>query len=65
MDRYAVCFRSLDADADGRVTWQEFQALPGAERAVFDRADADAGGVLDHDEWHAFERAMGFGGRHQ
>ncbi|TLF56418.1 hypothetical protein FE391_39400 [Nonomuraea sp. KC401] len=55
----AVC----DADGDGRISYEEFAAIPGISalpdderRAVFGRLDTDASGHLDVGEIHAAQR---------
>ncbi len=47
-----VCFRSLDADKDGMVTFQEFADVYGDDKEKFNQADADQDGKLTHDEYH-------------
>lgn len=59
---YSGHFGDMDADGDGIVTWQEFQGhFPQAEEQAFAGADADRSNGLDHDEWHAFKQAYGYG----
>jgi hypothetical protein len=48
-----VCFRALDTDKDGRVTFEEFARHYGADEARFKAADTDRDGRLTHDEYHA------------
>ena len=53
------CFRSIDADRDGRVTPAEFnQAFPDSRPSVFQAVDLDRDGCLIHDEYH---RSLGHG----
>ncbi len=47
-----ICFRALDADQDGLVTFEEFAEHYGADEARFEAADADQDGRLTHDEYH-------------
>ena len=47
-----VCFRALDTDKDGRVTFEEFAQHYGEDEARFRAADADRDGRLTHDEYH-------------
>ena len=47
-----VCFRTLDADQDGRVTFQEFEEYYGSDPSPFKAADADQDGTLTHEEYH-------------
>lgn len=49
-----ICFRTLDADRDGRVTFREFAAHYGNDTAGFQAADADRDGTLTHEEYHGF-----------
>ncbi|MEW9556207.1 EF-hand domain-containing protein [Nonomuraea sp. NPDC050783] len=52
-----------DTDGDGRISYEEFAAIPGISalpdderREVFDRLDTDASGHLDISEIHAAQR---------
>lgn len=47
-----ICFRALDTDKDGRVTFEEFAKHYGADEARFKAADTDQDGRLTHDEYH-------------
>jgi Ca2+-binding EF-hand superfamily protein len=47
-----VCFRALDANQDGQVTLQEFEAVYKDAADRFTAADADKDGKLTHDEYH-------------
>ena len=47
-----VCFRALDSDQDGLVTFQEFEKVYEKGKEKFDKADADKDGKLTHDEYH-------------
>ena len=49
-----VCFRALDTDRDGQVTFAEFATHYGPDEARFQAADADRDGRLTHDEYHNF-----------
>lgn len=49
-----LCFRALDADKDGRVSFEEFAAHYGNDAARFKAVDADQDGQLTHDEYHDF-----------
>lgn len=53
-----VCFKVLDADRDGMVTFTEFETVYGDDQATFDAADGDQDGKLSHDEYH---RMLGHG----
>lgn len=53
-----VCFRALDADQDGMVTFEEFEKHYGVDEAQFKAADTDQNGKLTHDEYH---RLLGHG----
>ena len=57
---YDACFRDIDTNEDGTVTWEEFKAyFPQAEPRVFEVLDVNKDKVVDHDEWHQFEEAHG------
>ncbi len=47
-----ICFRAIDADNDGHVTFQEFEKYYGDDKAKFEAADLDKDGRLTHDEYH-------------
>lgn len=47
-----VCFRVLDSNKDGLVTFQEFEKFYGNEEEKFHEADNDADGKLTHEEYH-------------
>ena len=47
-----VCFRVLDSNKDGLVTFQEFQKVYGNDEKKFKEADVDKNGNLTHDEYH-------------
>jgi hypothetical protein len=47
-----VCFRVLDSNKDGVVTYQEFEAVYGDEKDKYDAADLNKDGKLTHDEYH-------------
>jgi Ca2+-binding EF-hand superfamily protein len=47
-----ICFRSVDADKDGKVTFQEFKKVFGDDRSKFDAVDLNKDGMLSHDEYH-------------
>ncbi len=51
-DKDHICFRALDADQDGLVTFAEFEKYYGSDEASFKAADADQDGKLTHDEYH-------------
>jgi Ca2+-binding EF-hand superfamily protein len=48
-----VCFRTLDANKDGTVTFQEFEKVYGNDEEKFQKADTDKNGKLSHDEYHS------------
>ena len=57
---YNACFRDIDTNEDGMVTWEEFEAyFPQAEPRVFEILDINEDKVVDHEEWHQFEEAHG------
>ena len=47
-----VCFRVLDSNKDGNVTFQEFEKYYGNDQKKFNTADMDEDGKLTHDEYH-------------
>lgn len=49
-----ICFRVVDADNDGAVTFEEFVRVYGDDKKTFDAVDMDKDGKLVHDEYHAF-----------
>ena len=49
-----VCFRILDLDKDGLVTYAEFEQVYENDEQKFKEADVDKNGKLTHDEYHAF-----------
>lgn len=51
-NRNHICFRVLDTDRDGMVTFQEFEQAYGNDKEKFNLADEDKDGKLTHDEYH-------------
>ena len=47
-----VCFRVLDSNKDGMVTFQEFEQFYKNGKEKFNEADVDKDGKLTHDEYH-------------
>ena len=47
-----VCFRVLDSDKDGMVTYEEFAKVYGDDRESFNKADENSDSQLTHDEYH-------------
>jgi Ca2+-binding EF-hand superfamily protein len=47
-----VCFRVLDSNKDGMVTFQEFEKIYGNDEKKFNEADANKDNNLTHDEYH-------------
>ena len=47
-----VCFRVLDSNKDGMVTFQEFKEVYGDDKEKFTMADENKDGKLTHDEYH-------------
>lgn len=59
-------FGKMDTNGDGKVTWEEFQAVyPQMQRAAYDAIDADKKGHFNHEDWHKFlmdhQKGMGKG----
>ena len=48
-----VCFRVLDTDKNGMVTFAEFEKVYGDDKQKFNNADADNDGSLTHEEYHS------------
>ena len=48
-----ICFRVLDANQDGMVTFQEFEKHYGNDKEKFNTADGNSDGKLTHDEYHS------------
>ena len=53
-----VCFRVIDSNRDGKVTFQEFSKIFGDDKATFKEIDENGDGNLSHDEYH---RSLGHG----
>ena len=51
-NRDHICFRTLDADGDGLVTYAEFEKHYGKSEEWFRAADANKDGQLTHAEYH-------------
>jgi Ca2+-binding EF-hand superfamily protein len=47
-----TCFRIVDFNKDGEVTFQEFEKYFGNDNERFKEADLDKNGKLTHDEYH-------------
>ena len=62
---YNVCFNSLDADLDGVMSKSEFMiAFSSGDVAVFETADLDKDGGVNHTEWEMYKESQGFEERH-
>lgn len=58
---YNVCFNSLDADLDGVMSKREFMiAFSSGDVAVFETADQDRNGDVNHTEWETYKESQGF-----
>ena len=53
-----ICFKSIDANRDGRVTFEEFKKFFGEDQRKFDATDLNSDGKLSHDEYH---KSLGHG----
>ena len=53
-----ICFRSVDADKNGKVTYQEFEKVFGNDKAKFQAIDDNKDGILSHSEYH---KSLGHG----
>jgi Ca2+-binding EF-hand superfamily protein len=49
-----ICFRRIDADQDGIVTFKEFAVHYGKDEQKFKAVDANGDGRLTHDEYHDY-----------
>lgn len=59
---YSGHFGDMDTDGDDQVNWTEFkQYFPHAEEGVFKQADSNKDDFINHDEWHKFKEAHGYG----
>ena len=47
-----ICFRIVDSNKDGVVTFQEYEKYFGNDKPKFNEADSDKDGLLTHDEYH-------------
>jgi Ca2+-binding EF-hand superfamily protein len=47
-----ICFRIVDKDKDGKVTFQEYTKYFGEDKKKFEAIDQDNDGNLTHDEYH-------------
>ena len=48
-----ICFRSLDSNQDGLLTFEEFEKYYGNDKVKFKKADVNKDGNLTHDEYHS------------
>ena len=53
-----ICFRVIDSDKNGKVTFQEFKKYFGDDIKKFNAIDLDKDGTLSHDEYH---KSLGHG----
>ena len=52
-DKPHICFRTLDADQDFRVSWDEFhKGYADWDQDKYRSLDIDKDGVLSHEEYH-------------
>jgi len=49
-----TCFRIVDSNKDGEITFQEFEKFFGNDTERFKKADLNKNGKLSHDEYHRF-----------
>jgi hypothetical protein len=47
-----ICFRAIDTDQDGKVTFEEFRTVLGDDQEKFKTVDVNQDGTLSHDEYH-------------
>lgn len=63
-DSYDAHFPDMDTNGDAQVVKEEFTAYfkdNSKPDEAFAIIDADKSGGIDHDEWHAFKNAHGYG----
>ena len=63
-DKYDGHFGDIDKNGDKVVAKEEFVEFfkaNGDPAAAFVIIDVDKSGGIDHDEWHAFKKAHGYG----
>lgn len=53
-----ICFNTVDADKDSKVTFKEFSVYFGNNQDKFNQVDQDGDGKLSHDEYH---KSLGHG----
>ena len=49
-----ICFKTIDADENGEVTFEEFVKHLGDDRDKFNSVDQNEDGKLTHEEYHDF-----------
>ena len=47
-----ICFKTIDADENGEVTFEEFVKHLGDDRDKFNSVDQNEDGKLTHEEYH-------------
>jgi Ca2+-binding EF-hand superfamily protein len=57
-----ICFKTIDANKDDRVTFEEFVEYLGEDREKFTRVDQNGDGELTHEEYHV---SLGHGASEQ
>ena len=58
--KYQAHFPDMDANGDGRMDAEEFNAhFQQADPHVFTALDINKDGAIDHEEWHRFKEAHG------
>ena len=56
-------FDRMDANKDGKVSWEEFEAaMPQMRKSAFEAIDADKNGLIDRTEWDSFRKDHGQSG---
>jgi hypothetical protein len=59
---YRGHFDDMDIDGDDQVNWKEFKkSFSHAKKQIFKKVDGNNDGLIDHDEWHEFKEANGYG----
>jgi len=55
-------FPDMDTNGDDLVSWAEFKnKFPDVEKNIYETADSNKDGSLNHDEWHQFKSTRMWG----
>ena len=59
-EKHHICFKIVDADKNGKVTFQEFKHFFDNDKEKFAAIDLNGDGNLSHDEYH---QSLGHGAK--